>query len=125
MSVFPSTVNPGHFNDSLPTRTPSVSKQHTSLDLNGTVIVEKFVKGGNGLRDPNLTNYIFPSYSAETYYPFRVYRNGVRQTPGIDYSAVETPPITLSPEALDPGEIVTLEYLTNSTELLPTLYPNN
>jgi hypothetical protein len=26
---------------------------------------------------------------------------------------------------LDPGEIVTLEYLTNSTDLLPTLYPSN
>jgi hypothetical protein len=34
-------------------------------------------------------------------------------------------PIVLSPEALDPGEIVSLEYLTNSTDLLPTLSPYN
>jgi hypothetical protein len=57
-----------------------VSKQHTSLDLNGTAIVEKFVKGGGESRDPNLTNYIFPSYSQEAHYPLKVYRNGVRQT---------------------------------------------
>jgi hypothetical protein len=30
-----------------------------------------------------------------------------------------------NPATLDPGEIVTLEYLTNSTDLLPTLSPYN
>jgi len=82
MSVFPNPTNPGYFNGDVPTtRVPTVSVQKTELGLNGTLTVEKFVKGGTGLRDPNLTNYIVPSYLPETYFPTRVFRNGVRQTP--------------------------------------------
>ena len=88
MSVFPNPTNPGYFNGDVPTtRVPTVSVQQTKLSLNGTLTVEKFIKGGTGLRDPNLTNCIFPSYSAETYFPTRVSRNGIRQTPDIDYAA--------------------------------------
>jgi hypothetical protein len=80
MSVSPSTVNPGYFNDSLPTRTPSVSRQHTSLDLNGTLTVEKFVKGGGGARDPRTgEDFVCLSYVASQSFPVRVFRNGVRQ----------------------------------------------
>lgn len=85
MSMYPASLT-GYFNSDLPTRTPTISAETLKVSLgtsaDARVVQETFVKGRGGLRDPNLTNYIFPSYSQETYSPLKVYRNGVRQLPG-------------------------------------------
>lgn len=85
MSMYPASLT-GYFNSDLPTRTPTISAETLKVSLGASadarVVQETFVKGRGGLRDPNLTNYIFPSYSQETYSPLKVYRNGVRQLPG-------------------------------------------